>query len=157
MEKDESMNSFFTKISYLKDQLLAFGLSVVNDDLIQTTFDGISSTWEAYLVTINDHEVQLNFKRLWHDCLREESQIQTRVCPYHEENLAHVANLKKGKGNEFFQKHKGNGNFKGKPKFDVSKIICCNCNKPRHFARDFFSGKRKCRYHSTTTEEKKEP
>ena len=69
MEKDESVNSFFTKISHLKDQLLAIGVSVDNDDLIQTVFDGLTSTWEAYLVAVNGREVEPTFERLWHDCL----------------------------------------------------------------------------------------
>ena len=42
MEKDESVNSFFTKISHLKDQLLAIGVSVDDDDLVQTMFDGLT-------------------------------------------------------------------------------------------------------------------
>ena len=64
MEKDESVNSFFTKISHLKDQLLAIGVSVDDDDLVQTVFDGLTSALEAYLVAVNDHKVQPNFERL---------------------------------------------------------------------------------------------
>ena len=129
MEKDESVNSFFTKISHLKDQILAIGVSVDDDDLVQTTFDGLTSAWEAYLVEVNGCEVQPNFERLWHDCLQEESRIKTRVAPAHEENTTLAANMKKGKGKKFFQKNKGKGNLKDKPKSDMSKIICYNCNK----------------------------
>ena len=43
MEKDKSVNSFFMKISHLKDHLLAIGISVDDDDLIQTVFDGLTS------------------------------------------------------------------------------------------------------------------
>ena len=157
MEKNESVNSFFTKISRLKDKLLAIGVSVDDDDLVQTTFDRIYSTWGAYLVAINGCEVQLNFERLWHDCLQEESRIQTIVVPSHEENLALATNTNKGKGKKFFQKNKGKGNFKGKPKFDMSNIICYNCNKLGHYARDCFSEKRKGRYHASTAEANEEP
>ena len=66
MEKDESVNSFFTKISHLKDQLLAIGVSVDDDDLVQTVFDGLTSAWEAFLVVVNGREIQPNFERLWH-------------------------------------------------------------------------------------------
>ena len=136
------MNSFFMKISHLKDQLLAIRVNVDDDDLVQTTFDGLSSAWEAYLVAVNGCEVQPNFERLWHDCLQEESRIQTRVGPSHEENLALAANTKKGKGKKLFQNNKGKGNFKGKPKYDMWKIIYYNCSKPKHYAKDYFSGKR---------------
>ena len=62
MEKDVSVNSFFTKISHLKDQLLAIGVSVDDDDLVQTVFDRITFAWEAYLVVVNGHEVQISLK-----------------------------------------------------------------------------------------------
>ena len=69
MGKDEFVNSFFTKISHLKDQLLAIGVNVEDDYLLQRVVDGISSTWEYFLVAINGHEVQPNFERLWYDGL----------------------------------------------------------------------------------------
>ena len=42
MENDDFINSFFTKISHIKDQILAIGISVDNDDLVQTVVDGHS-------------------------------------------------------------------------------------------------------------------
>ena len=42
MEPDESVNSFFTKISNIKDKLLAIGIHTDDDDLVQTVFDGLS-------------------------------------------------------------------------------------------------------------------
>ena len=96
MEKEESMNSFFTKISQLKDQLLAIGVNVEDDDLIQIVVDGLSSSQEAFLVAVNHHEVKPNFEILWHYCLQEEGRIQTSVSPSREENLALAANTKKG-------------------------------------------------------------
>ena len=42
MESDESVNSFFTKISNLKDKLLAIGVSTDDDDVVQIVFDGLS-------------------------------------------------------------------------------------------------------------------
>ena len=63
--------------------------------------------------------------------------------------------MKKGKGNKFLWKHKGKGNQN--PKSDMLKIICYNCNKPRHYVKDYFGGKRKGRYHASTTEANQEP
>ena len=128
MESDESVNSFFTKISNLKDKLLAIGVSTNDHDLVQTIFDGLSPTWELFLVAVNGHGVEPSFEKLWQDCLHEESRIKTRAGPVHEENLALAASMKKGKGKKFLRKNKGKGNLKLKS--DMSKIICYTCNKP---------------------------
>ena len=109
MESDESVNSFFTKISNIKDKLLAIGVSNNDDDLVQTVFDGISPIWELFLVVVNGRGVDPSFEKLWHDCLHEESRIKTRVGVVLQENIALVANMKKGKGKKFPRKNKGKG------------------------------------------------
>jgi hypothetical protein len=75
MEKDDSMASFFTKISQLRDQLLVIGVTVDDDDLVQTVVDGLPPSWETFLAGINARENQPDFERLWHDCLQEEGRI----------------------------------------------------------------------------------
>lgn len=155
MESDESVNSFFTKISNLKDKLLAIGVSTDDDDRVQTVFDGLSPTWEQFLVVVNGHGVEPSFEKLWHDCLHKESRIKTRVGPVFQENLVVAANMKKGKGKKFLRKNKGKGIQKSKS--DMSKIICYTCNKPGHYSKDCFSGKRKSRHHASTTEASEEP
>jgi len=155
MESDESVNSFFTKISNLKDKLLAIGVSTDDDDLVQIVFDGLSLAWEQFLVAVNGRGVEPSFEKLWHDCLHEESRIKTRAGLVLQENLALVANMKKGKGKKFLQKNKGKGIQKSKS--DMSKIICYTCNKPGHYSKDCFSGKRKGRHHASTTEASEEP
>ena len=71
MEKDESLSSLFMNISRIRDQSMSIRLSVDDDDLVQTTIDGISPSWEAFLIVVNGHEVQPNFERLWYDFLQE--------------------------------------------------------------------------------------
>ena len=69
MENDETIASFFTKIVQIKDQLLKVGVTVEDDDLVQTVVDGLPPTWEVFLSGINSRETQPDFERLWHDCL----------------------------------------------------------------------------------------
>ena len=109
MESEQSVNSFFTKISNLKDKLLAIGVSTDDDDLVQTVFDGLSLAWELFLVVVNGRGVEPSFEKLWHDCLHEESRIKTRTSHVLQENLALAANMKKGKGKKFLRKNKGKG------------------------------------------------
>ena len=46
LNKDESVGSFFTKIKYVRDQLIVIGITVDDDDLVQTAVDGLPSSWE---------------------------------------------------------------------------------------------------------------
>jgi hypothetical protein len=97
MEKDDSIGSFFTKISQLRDQLLVIGIIIDDDDLVQTTVDGLPSSWETFMVGINARENQPDFERLWHDCLQEEGRIQSRNGTSKEQNLALAAKTRKGR------------------------------------------------------------
>jgi hypothetical protein len=68
MEKDDTVASFFTKISQIRDQLLVFGVQVDDDDLVQTVVDGLPPAWEVFLSGVNAR-TQPNFERMRHDCL----------------------------------------------------------------------------------------
>ena len=63
--------------------------------------------------------------------MQEESRIQGRNGPIKEENVALAAKTKKGK--KFAPQKKG---WKFKGPSDKSRIICYNCQKPGHYARD---------------------
>ena len=57
MEKDETVATFFSKISQIRDQLMAIGDKVEYDDLVQTMFVGLPTTWETFLASVNGREV----------------------------------------------------------------------------------------------------
>ena len=97
MEKDEGVDPFFTKIAQVRDQLSAIGVLVDDDDLVQIVFDGLPSSWEAFLAAVSGHETQPNFDRLWHDYLEEEGRIQSKANGAKEGNLALTAKTKKFK------------------------------------------------------------
>ena len=44
LSKDESVDSFFTKIKQVRDQLLSIGVTVDDDDLVQTVVNGLPSS-----------------------------------------------------------------------------------------------------------------
>ena len=76
---------------------MVVGDKVEVDDLVQTMFDALPTTWETFFASVNGREVQPNFERLWHDCLDEESRIQSRSGPPPDKNHALVIEAKKGK------------------------------------------------------------
>jgi hypothetical protein len=75
MEKDDTIATFFSKIAQTKDQLIAIGVPIDDDDLVQTAFDGLPDSWGVFLASANGRKSQPNFERLWHDCLEEEGRL----------------------------------------------------------------------------------
>jgi hypothetical protein len=69
MDKGESMACFCSRISQINNQLLVTGVIVDNDDLVQTIFYGLPSSWETFLLSVSGREIQPKFERLWHDFL----------------------------------------------------------------------------------------
>ena len=69
MNKNEGVGPFFTKIAQVRDQLTAYGITMDDDDILQTVVDGLPNSWETFLASVSGRENQPNFDRLWHDCL----------------------------------------------------------------------------------------
>ena len=153
MNKDEGVVPFFTKIAQVRDQLIAIGIAVDCDDLVQTLVDGLPNSWETFLAFVSGHENHPNFERLWHDCLEEEGRTSGKATK--EGNLALAAKTKKFK-NPFHQQKKGK---KPQGKFsDMSKVECYSCYKFGHFARDCRQNKKKPkrRFQASTAEAEEE-
>jgi hypothetical protein len=137
MRKDESIVAFFSKIAQTRDQLIAIGVAVDDDDLVQTAVDGLPESWGVFLASVNGREAQPNFDRLWHDCLEEEGRLKRRNDHSILRDHALSAKAKKWKK---FPKSKGKGK-KPQGKLShlnphLSKVKCFNCNKLGHYARD---------------------
>jgi len=133
MEKDESVASF-SKISQIRYQLMAIGVEVDDDDLVQTVVDGLPGSWETFLASVNGREIQPNFERMWHDCLEEEGRIQSRIGSSTERDYSLAAKTKKGRR---FPQCKDKGKTPQGKRLDLSKVRCFNCNQFGHFARDY--------------------
>lgn len=74
MTTDDTIATFFTKISQLKDQLITIGENVEDDDLVQIAIDGLPPIWETIVSGVCAHENQPTFERFWIDCLQEEGR-----------------------------------------------------------------------------------
>ena len=57
MGKDKTSSAFFSKIAQTRDQLAAIGVAVDDDELVQTTVDGLTESWETFLLSVNGREV----------------------------------------------------------------------------------------------------
>ena len=85
MTKDDIIATFFTKISQLKDQLVAIGGNVEDDDLVQIAIDGFPPTWKTFVSGVSARENQPSVERLWTDCLQEEERVMNKSGPPSEE------------------------------------------------------------------------
>ena len=53
MGNDETIFAFFFEIAQTRDQRATIGVAVDDDDLVQTTIDGITESWEKFLSSVN--------------------------------------------------------------------------------------------------------
>jgi hypothetical protein len=67
MGNNDTVATFFSKIVQTRDQFIAIGVHVDDDEIVQTAFDGLPDVWGVFLASVNGRESQPNFERLWHD------------------------------------------------------------------------------------------
>jgi hypothetical protein len=63
MTSEDTIATFFTKISQLKDQLVSISENVEADDLVHKVIDALPPTWEAFDAGACASEKQPYFKR----------------------------------------------------------------------------------------------
>ena len=64
MEKNESIASFFSRISHIKDQLLSIGAQIEEDDFVDAAIDGLLDSWSTFISYVYGREEPLSFERL---------------------------------------------------------------------------------------------
>jgi hypothetical protein len=136
MGKYESVATFFSKIAQTRDHLIAIGVVVDDDDLLQTAVDGLPESWAVFLASVNGREAQPNFDRLWHDCL-EEGRLKRRND--HSILRDHALSAKTKKWKKFPQSNGKGKKAQGKLSHlnpHLSKVKCFNCKKLGHYTRD---------------------
>lgn len=88
----------------MKDQLVAIGETIDDEDLVSVALNGLPLSWETFVSGISAREHQPSFDKLWIDCIQEEGRIMNKSGPLNEENQALVANARKSKGRKFSYK-----------------------------------------------------
>jgi hypothetical protein len=162
MGKDASISAFFSKIVQTRVQLTTIGIAVDDDDFVQKSVDGLPDSWETFLSSVNEREVQPNFERLWHDCLEEEGRLKNRNEPSTVRDHAIAVKSKRWKK---FPQHKGKGKKpQGKHSHfhsHLSKIRCFNCKRLGHYAKHWWhppsQQKQRGRFHASVATEEEEP
>jgi hypothetical protein len=75
MQKGESIQEYFSRISQFKEQLEAIGDTVDEEKLIMMALNGLTRPWDAFIQTIFARIEKLKFDRLWEECIQEETRV----------------------------------------------------------------------------------
>jgi hypothetical protein len=78
MQKGETIQKYFSRISEFKKQLEAIGDTIDEDELIMAALNGLTRPWDVFIQTICAKKEKLQFDSLWEECIQEESRVANR-------------------------------------------------------------------------------
>jgi len=97
MNKNDSVATYFMKISQIKDQLIAINEQIDDSELTTLTLNGFPASWRPFVQGICARNKLPKFDKLWADCAQEEARLQSLDDPEDDEDQALTAHSKKGK------------------------------------------------------------
>jgi hypothetical protein len=98
MQSSETIQSYFTRVSQIKEHLEAIENTVEEVELVMTTLNGLPRSWESFIQGICSRRKLTRFSKLWEDCTQEEARLEAREEELgDDENQALVAHARKGK------------------------------------------------------------
>lgn len=136
MYDSESIQSYFMRVSQIKEQIEAIGDSVEEEELVMTTMNGLPRPWDPFIKRIYSRRNLTKFSRLWEDCTQEEARLEARKEKLgNEENQALTAHARKGKNKVEDRPPRKFQKYQKKKQRDYSTIRCFSCQKVGHIAR----------------------
>jgi hypothetical protein len=69
MQSSETIQSYFTSVSQIREQLEAIGDTIEEAELVMTTLNGLPRSWESFIQGICSGRKLTKFTRLWEDCI----------------------------------------------------------------------------------------
>ena len=74
IQHSETINqSYFQRVSHIKEQLEAIEENVEEGDIVMITLNGLSRSWDSFIQGISARKKLINFNRLWEECTQEEA------------------------------------------------------------------------------------
>jgi S-adenosylmethionine synthetase len=71
MNDDDSITSYFVRISRLKNQLQAIEEIISEKELVNIVLNGLPKTWDAFAASMNTRKEYPTFEELWTCCAQE--------------------------------------------------------------------------------------
>ena len=106
IQNAETIQSYFTRVSQIKEQLEAVDEEVENAEIVMTTLNGLPSSWDAFIQGICARKKLFKFRRLWEECSQEEAWIVAREEKMGSKYQAHTTHSKKSRRRPHYSKGK---------------------------------------------------
>jgi hypothetical protein len=78
MQKGESIQEYFSRISQFKEQLEAIGDTIDEDKLIMMALNGLTIPWDAFIQMACARTEKLKFDSLWEEYIQAKSRVANR-------------------------------------------------------------------------------
>ena len=65
------MQSYFSRVAQIKDQLEAIGDTVEEAEIVMRTLNVSPRDWEDFIQGICSRRKLTKFRKLWHECVQE--------------------------------------------------------------------------------------
>ena len=111
----ETIQSYFTRVSEIKEQLEAVDEEVGNADIVMTTLNSLPRSWDSFIQGICARKKLVKFSRLWEECTKEENMGS--------EDQALTVHSKKRKRRPHYSKGK-DPHHRENSRRDLSKLRC---------------------------------
>jgi hypothetical protein len=152
MNDDDSITSYFVRISQLRDQLHAIEYITLEKQLVNIVLNGLPKTWDAFFASMNTRKEYPTFEELWTCCAQEESRINAKEKPQKKyDDQAFTARFK-----NFKNKRKFGSRRKPNQEKDISEIQCFNYQKYGHYRNQCPELKKRKKKHEASIAEEKE-
>ena len=106
IQNAKTIQSYFTRIAQIKEQLETVEEEVENGEIVMTTLNGLPKSWDSFIQGICARRKLITFSRLWEECSQEEARIVAREEKMGNEDQALTAHTKNHK-REYYHHKKG--------------------------------------------------
>eukprot|EP00253_Pinus_taeda_P020214 PITA_20214 len=130
--KDEDIQSYFLRITEIKNDLLSIGEVIPDRELTITTLGGLPSEWYIFRTTLLNNDRIPGFEELMSRCIQEETSMVEQEMPSNRGNPISFSSHAKRRNTSGSK-----GHFKGNPRSKGGrKRRCFVCNNVGHYARE---------------------
>ena len=135
IQNAETIQSYFTRVSQIKEQLEAVDEEVENAEIVMTTLNGLPRSWDSLIQGICARKKLVKFSRLWEECSQEEDQMAAREEKMVSEDQALMVHSKKTRRSSHHPR--GKTFHKDNSRKYLSRIRCYTFDEKGHCAREW--------------------